>query len=411
MLTIEQFVHHLRNALDHLYVSDKLRRSPLAALFGVADRVNTPLLLRQVLTEAIESLKPRADVPYRSPLWRRYEVLLYRYVQQFSQQEVADQLGLSVRHLRREQEAALEMLATHLWTQYRFEERTEAAQDREPPSQEPGPTLNEELAWLRDPSQGEPADVAQELFSAAQLVEPMAAQYEVRLELEAPEVLPDVAVHPTALRQALLSLLTVAVHRTPGGRLRISARPVRWTVEVQVLAAHPRPGRRPIFDEDAASLDMARQLVHIFAGELLLQTDEVPFAATLILPALEQLPVLAIDDNRDTLRLLKRYTSGTRYRLIGMRDPEEALPLAEEISPRAIVLDVMMPGVDGWELLGRLRQHPATEHIPIVVCTVLAQEELALSLGASEFLRKPVTRQAFLEALDRQVPTAATESR
>jgi len=74
-------------------------------------------------------------------------------------------------------------------------------------------------------------------------------------------------------------------------------------------------------------------------------------------------------------------------------------------------VDVMMPGVDGWELLGRLRQHPLTGHIPIVVCTVLTQEELALSLGASDFLPKPVARQAFLEALDRQLLTAATGSR
>ena len=60
----------------------------------------------------------------------------------------------------------------------------------------------------------------------------------------------------------------------------------------------------------------------------------------------------------------------------------------------------MMPQLDGWELLGRLRQHPRTSYIPIVVHTILPQEELALSLGASAFIQKPVTRQAFLAALD-----------
>ena len=67
----------------------------------------------------------------------------------------------------------------------------------------------------------------------------------------------------------------------------------------------------------------------------------------------------------------------------------------------SILVDVMMPQMDGWEVLGQLRQHPLTNYIPIVVHTILAQEELALSLGASALLRKPVTRQNFLAVLDR----------
>ncbi len=123
------------------------------------------------------------------------------------------------------------------------------------------------------------------------------------------------------------------------------------------------------------------------------------------------MPVLAIDDNTDTLQLLQRYTAGTQYRLIGTRDPEQALSLAEKLSPQIIVLDVMMPQVDGWKVLGRLQQHPLTGHIPIVVCTILAQEALALSLGASAFIRKPITRQEFLAALDHQVELMGPESR
>jgi PleD family two-component response regulator len=135
-------------------------------------------------------------------------------------------------------------------------------------------------------------------------------------------------------------------------------------------------------------------------------TEEGAFHTRLTLPALGQLPVLAIDDNAGTLHLLQRYTAGTRYRLIGAQDPERALSLAEEVAPQIIVLDVMMPHVDGWETLGRLRQHLLTSHVPVIVCTILAGEELAFSLGASDFVRKPVTRQAFLAALDRQADHA-----
>jgi CheY-like chemotaxis protein len=60
----------------------------------------------------------------------------------------------------------------------------------------------------------------------------------------------------------------------------------------------------------------------------------------------------------------------------------------------------MLPGIDGWELLGRLREHPQIGTAPIIVCTILPQEEFALTLGAAEFLRKPVSREALLSALD-----------
>ncbi len=86
-----------------------------------------------------------------------------------------------------------------------------------------------------------------------------------------------------------------------------------------------------------------------------------------------------------------------------MQDPDEAVTLATRLSPQIVVLDVMMPQMDGWEVLGRLRQHPRTAHLPIVVCTILSQRDLASLLGASAFLRKPITQQAFLETLDQQI--------
>jgi CheY-like chemotaxis protein len=75
----------------------------------------------------------------------------------------------------------------------------------------------------------------------------------------------------------------------------------------------------------------------------------------------------------------------------------------EAETPKIIVLDVMMPGINDWELLGQLREHPRLREIPIIVCTILPLEQLALLLGAAAFLRKPVSRELFLQALDRQV--------
>jgi CheY-like chemotaxis protein len=113
---------------------------------------------------------------------------------------------------------------------------------------------------------------------------------------------------------------------------------------------------------------------------------------------------LAIDDNIDTLQLLQRYTIGTRYRFVGLRDPQEALQAALELSPQIIVLDVMLPHIDGWELLGRLLEHPGLQHIPVLICSILPHEQLAATIGASGYVRKPVTRRTFLQALDDHLP-------
>jgi CheY-like chemotaxis protein len=115
------------------------------------------------------------------------------------------------------------------------------------------------------------------------------------------------------------------------------------------------------------------------------------------------MPVLVIDDNADTLQLLQRYMEGTRYRIVATENPGDAMSLVEEANPQIIVLDVMMPAVDGWGILRQLRQDIATSSLPVVVCTVLPQRELAIALGASDFIRKPFPRKRFLNVLDQQV--------
>lgn len=404
-LTREQFLKHLRSALNHLRDPNYLRRSPLATAFGVANRPDTPAALRRILTDAVKSLKPDADEPPQSPAWRLYESLFYRYVQYFSQLEVADQLGISTRQLRREQRAALETLAHQLWEQFDMEARLrESAGEADAATRldaATSTTMYKDLAWLKDTPPENPTDLGQELLAVLKLTCPLATQHGVHLKLAMDNDLPQVAADPVALRQTLLSLLSAAIPRASScHQVHISARSLPREVAIEV-ECEEAPSARP--DSDTARLEMARQLADLCGGNLTISDSARGFSARLIVPALGQLPVLAIDDNAGTLRLLQRYTTGTRYRLVGTQDPEQALVLARELSPQIIVLDVMMPHVDGWEILGRLRQHPLTARIPIVVCTILTEEELALSLGANAFVRKPVTRQVFLAALDRQI--------
>jgi CheY-like chemotaxis protein/transcriptional regulator with XRE-family HTH domain len=411
-MTREEFLLHLRDALNHLYNPERLRQNPLAALFGVANRFDTASALQRILTDAIQALKPPAGEPPQSPAWQIYEPLFYRYVEQLSAEEVADQLGITSRHLRRWQNIAQEALADLLWRQFDLADRLKAETPEGEDAERPGPdsaALQQELAWLKEGSGTSFSELTQVLPSVLDLVQKLADRHHVRLDTSLADDLPRVGVAPVALRQILINLFSVVVPRAAGGRVGFSVRSLGWDVEMRIRCPQYPSGPRPPPDDEAANLNMARQLADLCGCALALSADARGFDAVLTFSALEQIPVLAVDDSADTLQLLQRYTTATRYRLVGTRDPEEGLRLAERIAPQVIVLDVMMPHVDGWEVLGRLRQHPRTSQIPIVVCTILAQRDLALLLGASDFVRKPVTRAEFLSALDRQIGRTASE--
>jgi CheY-like chemotaxis protein len=190
----------------------------------------------------------------------------------------------------------------------------------------------------------------------------------------------------------------------------VDARAREWSVDIIIKGIAPNLEMLSLPEDELTSLQMAGELAAMSGGDLEWFDRQTGFEILLTLPALNQLAVLAVDDNPDTLQLMERYTAGTKYRLIGCQNPDKILSLVESTSPQLIVLDVMMPQVDGWNVLGTLRQHPLTKDIPIVVCTVLTQEKLARSLGAADYLRKPFARGELLTTLDRQIPGASSLS-
>ena len=82
-------------------------------------------------------------------------------------------------------------------------------------------------------------------------------------------------------------------------------------------------------------------------------------------------------------------------------DGQEALTLARTLHPVAITLDVLMPGMDGWEVLRELKADDETCDIPVIMVTMTDNRELGYSLGATEFLTKPVQRDQLVQLLDR----------
>ncbi len=111
--------------------------------------------------------------------------------------------------------------------------------------------------------------------------------------------------------------------------------------------------------------------------------------------------ILAIDDDPDIHEMLRRNMSRYGYRVQAATSGEEGLRLARAIHPLAITLDVMMPGMDGWTVLGRLKSDPETADIPVVMLTIVDNKNLGYALGAADYLTKPVNRERLGAVLSR----------
>jgi CheY-like chemotaxis protein len=103
--------------------------------------------------------------------------------------------------------------------------------------------------------------------------------------------------------------------------------------------------------------------------------------------------ILVIDDFLDTLSLLKIVLETEGYQVTAARDGRFALSLIQASPPDLVLLDVVMPGISGYELTRQIRQCPGLKYLPIVVFTGCADEqsrEEALAAGANDFLSKPI---------------------
>ncbi|MDX7951542.1 response regulator [Lichenihabitans sp. Uapishka_5] len=114
--------------------------------------------------------------------------------------------------------------------------------------------------------------------------------------------------------------------------------------------------------------------------------------------------VLAIDDDADQRALMTKFLHREGFKVRTAGDGETGLVLARELRPRAILLDVMMPGVDGWSVLSALKSDPDLSAIPVIMVTFVEQRALAASLGAADYVMKPVRWDRFKSVMDRFRP-------
>lgn len=114
--------------------------------------------------------------------------------------------------------------------------------------------------------------------------------------------------------------------------------------------------------------------------------------------------ILVVEDNPQAAKLLSLFLAQAGYRVLVAQNGRQALELAAQHQPMAITLDLLLPDMDGWQVLTELKAMSRTRNIPVVIISVLDRQALGFHLGALDYLVKPVERAELLHALRRCVP-------
>src|ERR1019366_6803074 len=114
--------------------------------------------------------------------------------------------------------------------------------------------------------------------------------------------------------------------------------------------------------------------------------------------------ILVVEDNPQAAKLLSLHLAQAGYQVLTAQNGSQALVLAAQHHPMAITLDLLLPDMDGWQVLTELKARLHTRNIPVIIVSVLDRQALGFHLGALDYLVKPVERAELLHALRRCVP-------
>ncbi|MER7250488.1 GAF domain-containing protein [Kribbella sp. NPDC000426] len=229
------------------------------------------------------------------------------------------------------------------------------------------------------------------------------------------------------LKQVVLNLMTNAVKFTgDGGTVLVRATRSGTEVHIEVtdtgrgvppedreriFESFQQGGRGPSQEEGTGlGLTLCRRIVELLGGRIWLDS-EVGVGSTFGFslrtrdnenrpdPARRLGDVVVIEDDRPSLDLITAYLSGRALKVTIAGDGQSGLDAVRRVRPAAVLLDIRLPGIDGWAVLQALKAEEATRNIPVVIVSIVDERSRGAALGAAEYLVKPVSREALLRAL------------
>jgi signal transduction histidine kinase/CheY-like chemotaxis protein len=273
------------------------------------------------------------------------------------------------------------------------------------------------------------------------MVRERATSHTITVTVEVADEVGTIEADDLRFKQVVLNLLSNAVKFTPDNG-SVSVRAYREGTDLMVTVTDTgigvpvedqerifesfQQGRRGAPKEEGTGLGLtlSRRIVWLFGGRMWLESTpgvgstfgfSIPGVlqqgSKVVSTARDDVPVvLLVDDDRASLDLNSAYLDGSPTRVLRARDGVEALEVARKERPAAVVLEIGLPRLDGWQVLAELKADPATADIPVVIATDVDDRSRGLALGADAYLRKPIRREDLVDALRRVGVLADSES-
>ncbi len=296
----------------------------------------------------------------------------------------------------------------------------------------------------------EDVDLPSLLGEIQSIVKPLVAKNDNTLQLVCPADIGSLYSDRTKLKQNLLNLLSNATKFTSGGTVTLTLErdasladaPVSFKVQDTGIGMTPEQLDKlfaPFAQADASTtkryggtglgLAITRHFCELLGGAIRVESiagagstftmvlpsrrpGAVPVASVAApadTPESTNAPlVMVVDDDPASRELMAIVLRKEGWRVVEADGGEAALEMARTLRPAAITLDIMMPRMDGWSVLTALKSDPDLADIPVIVVTVSADRGFALSLGASDFMTKPVDRSRLGMMLNHLLDDAAT---
>lgn len=404
VLSFDDFELQLNHVLQHLYDPSLHQVEPFWQVLGLLPE-NGLDVLQTAIIQAVEDLRPSDHVPKTTRSWRMYGILYYRFISNLTQDEVASRLSITTRHLRREQTRAVQILALKFWENAHLplSEKHQKEMESEEPFVEsvetyqetpaiPDQQLQNDLMALQESAPGIISDVNLVIQSVISLGQRISSYKKIQINLAAPFLQLKAAIHPSALRQVLWMIVRQAVEHPGIEKISIMCKQANRKAYIDLCFT-------PLFAHDELRMQKITEILEAENGALHISSQAGQLVFEIELVNVDR-TVLVVDDNPDIVHLYQRYLIGTSYHLVHLAKGLEMTTSILENRPDIIILDIMLPDVDGWDLLTRLTENPDTQAIPVIICSVVNDPDLATALGARLALTKPVQRQQFIESLD-----------
>lgn len=392
----DAFEELIRYILTNFYDYAALETNPqiFTLIKPPAMSANRAEFVRQFIVEVIEKLRPsRKEINPNSPEWRPYLILQKRYVEGLGLNELAVFLSISSRQLRRDHHRALEALTILLWNHFYPEQPREIGQSDE--------TELDQMTFEVHKEALDPHEVLNRVYD---LFKQRFEDQHIQVRFELSSIPLQVMVDRVVLRQILIGLFNEISHTE--GLTGMGVKTLANSKEVIVeLCARVGEQEENIFRDEEDNLERLRSWclkidahledAHTAAGEACI------LSRSLRLQRAYQKVILVVDDQEPAINMFRRYLSQTNWKIVGTNRADQVMTLVHQLQPEIITLDVMMPQIDGWELLQTLKLNEETNFIPVIICSAWADPDLAQSLGAAAYLKKPITQKVLLEALEK----------